>query len=234
MKRYIISIFIFFQITSCSDSKWELKSGKGIDDNTTTINDNVIYFDDENNGIIGGQTSIHVNRRPTLKDTEDVPILFITSDAGSHWKEIRFDSTINKPIKQVYLHLDTLTCQTDSLYLFSSNKGSSFITYKGINEYKFITKKYFNIENTTYDGGNIEYKGITYTVEERLRNNLVTVIKCYGHETLTNYYFVSNDHENSWTLISKEFGSNIKLFLIADKYLYRYHYPLGLERMPLK
>ena len=234
MKRYIILLFIFFQTTSCRDSKWELKLGKGIDENTTTINEDVIYFDDENNGIIGGQISKNANKRPSLNDKEDVPILFITSDAGSHWKEIHFDSTINKPIKHVYLHLDTLICQIDSLYLFSSNKGSNFITYKGINEYKFITKKYFNKENTSYGGG-IEYEGKTYKVIERLRNNLVTIIKCFDDDdTLIDFYFVSNDHENSWKLVSNEYGSNIKLFLIGDKYLYRYHYPLGLERMTLK
>jgi len=51
---------------------------------------------------------------------------------------------------------------------------------------------------------------------------------------MTDHYFVSFDNGGNWNFLQKDFGDNRQKFLLKDKYLYRYHFPFGLQRLKLK
>ena len=227
---YLLIVFLFY---SCDNSKWETIRGQGINDEPKSI-DNVIYFENENNGVVGGYTLISDSNAQNDVKLSQIPTLYLTTGAGKSWREIHFNTSIKQSVRNAYLHLDTLICELDSLVLFSSDKGYHFQTYADSSQRTFLINKYIHNNKSEIKDDNFSYKGRDYYIAELYKNNLASVIVCRGQETMTDYYFVSFDNGKEWDLLQKGFGDNRQRFLIADKYLYCYDFPFGLQRLRLK
>jgi hypothetical protein len=233
MEKTILYSLIILLFCSCDNSKWETIDGQGINDEPKSI-ENVIYFEDENNGVVGGYTLINDSNAQNDVKLSEIPTLYLTTDAGKNWREIHFDAAIKQSVRNAYIHSDTLICQTDSLVFFSTDKGINFHTYKDSIERNILIGKYLKYNESEIKGDNFEYKGIKYSIKDYFKNDLASVIVCYGQETLTDYYFVSFDNEKNWRFLQKDFGDNRKRFLLSDKCLYRYKFPFGLQKLSLK
>jgi hypothetical protein len=233
MKRIGLFSIIFILFCGCDNSKWETIIGQGINDEPQSI-EKVIYFEDENNGVVGGCTLISDSNAQNAVKLSEIPTLYLTADGGKKWTEVHFDSTIRQSLLNAYLHLDTLICQTDSLALFSTNKGVTFQCYKDSIQYNAIVEKYLKNNKSEIKDHNFQYQGIKYSIKELFQNDLATVIVCSLPQSLTNYYFVSFDKGKDWNFLQETFGDNRQRFLLKDKYLYCYHFPLGLQRLKLK
>jgi hypothetical protein len=233
MKKTILYSFSIVLFCGCNDSKWETIRGQGINEEPKTI-DKVIYFDDEHNGVVGGYTLISDSDAKNDFKLSEIPTLYLTTDAGKNWREIHFDPTIKQSVQNAYLHLDTLVCETDSLVFFSTDKGINFHTYKDSSERNAIIRNYLKENKSKIKNTNFQYNGIKYYIKEFFKNDLASVIVCYGPGTLTDYYFVSFDKEKNWIFLRNEFGNNKQRFLLGDKFLYCYDFPFGLQRLKLK
>jgi hypothetical protein len=233
MKKEVTYLLILFILYSCNNSKWEIIRGNGINDEAKSI-DRVIYFENENNGVIGGYELVIEGSIKWNADYTEIPILYLTKDGGKNWTKIHFDSTVKQSIKNAYLHLDTLICQTDSLILFSTDKGLNFRTYKESPKRNVIIGKYFQNDRYEIKNHKFDYNGNEYYIKENFQNDLASVIVCYGSETIRNYYFVSFNHGKTWTFLQKDFGDNRQRFLLGDKFLYCYDFSFGLQRLSLK
>lgn len=234
MKKTVLYSIILILLFSCDYSKWETISGQGINDEPKSI-DNVIYFEDENNGVVGGYTLVNDNNAQNDFKLSQIPTLYLTSDGGKNWKEIHFDPTIiRQSVQNAYLHLDTLICQTDSLILFSSNKGRELSILTDSSKQNLAIKKYLTNNKSKIKDDNFKHKGRKYSIKELYENNLASVIVCWAPKTLTDYYFVSFDKGKNWTFLQKDFGNNRRRFLLQDKFLYCYKFPFGLQRLRLK
>lgn len=227
---YLLCALFFF---GCDNSKWETIYGRGINDEPKSI-DNVIYFEDENNGVVGGYTLISDSTAQNDFKLSQIPTLYLTTDGGETWRQIHFDTNIKQSVYNSYLHLDTLVCELDSLVLFSTDKGITFQTYRDSAQRVAILKKYIKANKSRIGNDNFQHKGRNYTIKELYENNLASVIVCYGPETMTDYYFVSFDQGRSWTFLQKDFGDNRQRFLLKDKYLYCYDFPFGLQKLSLR
>jgi hypothetical protein len=153
----------------------------------------------------------------------------MTTDGGKKWKELRFDSLMNSGVTKVYLHDDRLICETDLVKFISIDGGKTFNAYKDSSK-TFIPSQEANRSSSRW----FEFEGKRYVRNEHYENALASVIICSDNKTLTDYYFASFDKGNNWNFIQKELGDNRAKFLLKDKYLYRYHLPLGLQRLSLK
>ena len=233
MKKAILYSVIIILFCKCDNSQWETIHGQGINEESKSI-ENVVYFEDENNGVVGGYTLISDSNAQNDVRLTQIPTLYLTADAGKSWTEIHFDPSIKQTVRNAYLHLDTLICQTDSLVLFSTDKGINFLTYKDSDEREIIILKYLKNNKSEIKNQNFQYEGTKYSIKELYKNDLAVVIVCFGPETLTDYYFISFDQGNNWTFLQKDFGDNRQRFLLEDKFLYRYHFPFGLQRLKLK
>jgi hypothetical protein len=233
MKKTILYSLIVIIFCGCDNSKWETIRGRGINDKPKSI-DNVIYFEDENNGIVGGYTLISDTNAQNDFKLSQLPTLFLTTDGGGNWREIHFDPTIKQSVRNAYLHLDTLICLTDSLVFFSTDKGINFRTYKDSIKRNIIIRKFIKDNKSEIKDDDFHFKGTKYSIKEHFKNDLASVIVCNGPETMTDYYFVSFDKEIAWTFLQKDFGDNRQRFLLKDKFLYSYDFPFGLQRLKLK
>ena len=218
---------------SCDNSKWETIRGKGINDEPKSI-DNVIYFENETNGVVGGYTLISDSNALNDVKLSQIPTLYLTTDKGNSWREIHFDTTIKQSVRNAYLHLDTLICELDSLVLFSLDKGYHFQTYSDSSQRMSLINKYITDNKSEIKNDKFNYSGKDYYIAELYRNNLASVIVCRGQETMTDYYFASFDAGQSWKFLQKSFGDNKQRFLLADKFLYCYDFPFGLQRLKLR
>jgi len=232
MKIFLYSIVILL-FCSCESSKWETIRGQGINDESKSI-DNVIYFENENSGVVGGFTLISGRRSKFGVTLSPIPILYLTSDGGKKWREIKFDTTLKQSVLNAYLHLDTLICELDSVVLLSFDKGYTFRTYSDSSQRSALINKYIKGNKSKIKNHKFTFKENVYYKKELFQNNLASVIVCYGPETLTDYYFVSFDKGKNWTFLQKAFGDNRQRFLLKDKYLYCYRFPFGLQRLKLK
>jgi len=220
MKKILFCFISFVVFNGCDGSKWETIDGNGISEESKDI-EKAIYFEDENKGIVGGYT---------FKDSSNVriPIAYMTTDGGKKWKELRFDSLTNSGVTNLYLHGDSLICETHLVKLISIDGGKTFNAYKDS----------FKIFNPSQNIGSssrwFEFEGKRYATNEHYENALASVIICSDNKTLTDFYFASFDKGKNWNFIQKELGDNRAKFLLEDKYLYRYHLPLGLQRLSLK
>lgn len=233
MKKTILYLSIIILFYSCNNSKWETIHGQGINDEPKTI-DNVIYFENENNAVVGGYTLISDSNAQNEARLSIIPKLYLTSDAGRNWTEVQFDSKIKQSVRNAYLHFDTLVCQTDSLLLFSIDKGRNFRIYADSSERITLVSKYIKDNKSEIKDDKFNYEGANYYIKELFQTNLASVIVCRGEETMTDYYFVSFDKGKSWTFLQKEFGNNKQRFLLEDKFLYCYDFPFGLQRLKLR
>jgi hypothetical protein len=86
MKKTILYSLIIILFYSCNNSKWETIRGQGINDEPKTI-DNVIYFENENNAVVGGYTLISDSNAQNEARLSIIPKLYLTSDAGKNWTE---------------------------------------------------------------------------------------------------------------------------------------------------
>lgn len=232
MKKIII--FLLFIPVSCryDNSTLETIRGQGISDEPKSI-DKVIYFENENNGVVGGYTLIDDNNAKNDVKLSRIPTLYLTSDAGKSWREIHFDTTIKQSVRNAYLHFDTLVCELDSLLLLSVDKGYHFQTYSDSSQRISLINKYIIDNKSKIKDNKFSHNGKDYYIAELYRNNLATLIVCRGQETMTDYYFVSYDNGKSWNFLLDCFGNNKQRFLLGDKYLYSYDFPLGLQRLKL-
>lgn len=233
IEKTILFLLLITLFSSCDNSKWETIRGQGINDEPKSI-DNVIYFEDENNGVVGGYTLISDNNAHNDVKLSEIPTLFLTADAGKSWREIHFDTTIKQSVRNAYLHVDTLICELDSLVLFSLDKGYHFQTFSDASQRISLTSQYIIDNKSEIKDDKFSYRGKEYYVAELYRNDLAMVIVCRGQETMTDYYFVSFDNGKSWDFLQKCFGDNRQRFLLKDKYLYCYDFPFGLQRLKLK
>jgi hypothetical protein len=227
---YVITLFIVY---GCDHSRWETIAGNGIDDEPKSI-DNVIYFENERNGIVGGFTLIDDPNAQNDVRLSPIPTGYLTSDGGKNWKQIYFDPAIKQILRNAYLSHDTLICETDSLVLFSTDKGQSFEVLTVSSDRFRIISQYLKTNKSPIRQDHFQYKGTEYSIKERYTNDRVSVIVCHGPGTLTDYYFVSFDQEKSWTFLQSDFGDNRQRFLLEDKFLLCYQFPFGLQRLPLK
>lgn len=228
--QYLLTLLIIY---SCNNSKWETIAGEGISDEPKSI-DKAIYFENENNGVVGGFTFSRNTGATIGLSAAMMPVLYLTKDGGKNWSLINFDSTINQSIQNAYLRFDTLICQTASHVLISVNKGRNFKTVEDSAQRSLIIKNYFSNDNLPSHNEVFQFGGKKYSLKERHQNNLATVIVCKDQETLTEYYFISFNKGKSWTFLQKDFADNRRRFLLSDKFFYRYYFPLGLQRLKLK
>jgi hypothetical protein len=233
MKKTILYSIIIIQCCSCNNSKWETIHGQGINDEPKSI-DNVIYFENENNGVVGGYTLINDSNAQNDFKLSQIPTLYLTTDAGKNWTEVHFDSTIKQSVRNAYLHFDTLICQTDSLLLFSTDKGNNFRTYTDSSQRFALIGKYIKENKSEIKDDKFEFNGTSYYIKELFQNSLASVIVCKSQEKMTDYYFVSFDKSRSWTFLQKAFGDNRQRFLLENKFLYCYDFPFGLQRLELR
>ncbi len=110
---YILTPILLF---GCDNSKWETIKGNGINDDPKSI-DNVIYFENIYNGLVGGYTLIEDRKTKTADSLVLIPTLFLTEDGGKNWNEVNFNPTLRNSNDNVYRHGDTLICQLDTLLL---------------------------------------------------------------------------------------------------------------------
>lgn len=233
MKNITLNILILILFCGCDNSKWETIKGSGINEEPKSI-DKVIYFENENNGLIGGYTLIEDKNSNTADNLVFVPTLFLTVDGGKNWKEVKFSSTLRTSVDKAYLHGDTIICQLDSLVLFSTDQGNKFQTITDSQEKNNIIDHYFKINRYEIKDHDFLFKGKKYYIKEHYQNDLATVIVCYGEKTLTDYYFVSFDKGNTWTFLQDTYGNNNARYLLDDKYLYCYDFLFGLKKLKLK
>lgn len=233
MKKLILSLIVTILVSSCDNSKWETISGKGISDEPKSI-DNVIYFENENKGVVGGYMLVSDSNAVNDVKLSPIPTLYLTTDAGKSWREIHFDTNIKQSVRNAYLHLDTLICELDSLVMLSLDKGYHFQTYSDSIQRMSLINKYIVDNKSKTKNDKFSYKGKDYYIAELYKNNLASVIVCRGQETMTDYYFVSFDNGKSWSFLQKCFGDNRQRFLLEDKFLYCYDFPFGLQRLKLK
>ncbi|MDD4990671.1 MAG: hypothetical protein PHR83_00435 [Paludibacter sp.] len=233
MKKFTLNILTIILLCSCDNSRWETINGNGINDDPKTI-DNVIYFENENNGLVGGYTLVKDKNAKTEDGFVLVPTLFLTNDCGKNWKEVKFDPNLRASVDNAYLHGDTLICQLDSLILFSTDKGNRFQTINNSLKRNKIVDHYFKANIYNIKDHDFLFNEKKYYIKERYQNDIAIVIVCYGEKTLTDYYFVSFDKGNTWTFLQDLFGDNRARYLFEDKFLYCYAFPFGLQRLKLK
>jgi len=233
MKELISYLLVIALFCSCDNSKWETIHGEGIDEEPKSI-DNAIYFENKNNGLVGGYKLIE--DRNALNDVKlsQIPILYLTTDGGRSWREIHFDSMIKQSVRNAYLHLDTLVCELDSLVMFSSDKGYHFQTYSDSNQRVSLINKYISENKSEIRDDKFTFKSKEYYIAELYKNNYAAVIVCRGQETLRDYYFASFDQGKTWKFLQKSVGDNRQRFLLRDKYIYCYDFPFGLQKLKLK
>ena len=233
MKKIAFYILTLILLLGCDNSKWETIKGNGINDEPKSI-DNVIYFENENDGLVGGYTLINDRTAKTADGLVLIPTLFLTKDGGKNWNEVKFNPTLRTSVDNAYLHGDTLICQLDTLLLFSTDKGKKLNSINDTLIKNRIIGRHFKANR--YDIGNydFQYKDKKYYIKERYQNDFAIVIVGYGDKTLTDYYFVSFDNGNNWTFLQESFGDNKARYLFEDKYLFCYDFPFGLQRLKLK
>lgn len=176
MKKLISYLLVTILFYSCDNSKWETIRGQGINDEPKSI-DNVIYFEDENNGVVGGYTLISDSNAKNDFKLSEIPTLYLTTDAGKSWRQIHFDTTIKQSVRNSYLHLDTLICQLDSVILFSTDKGFIFQTYVDSAERLTLINKYLKDNKSEIKDEKFKYKGTNYYIAKFFRNSLASVQK---------------------------------------------------------
>ena len=233
MGKIFLAVLLIILFSSCDNSKWETIRGHGINDEPKNI-DEVIYFENENNGIVGGHTLVFDNRAQNEFKLSQFPTLYLTSDAGKSWNEVHFDTSIKQSVRNAYLHLDTLICELDSLVLLSFDKGRHFQVYTDPTQRGSVINNYIVGNRSEIKDEHFRYNGKDFYIAQLYRNSLATVIVCRGQETMTDHYFVSFDNGKNWKFLQKDFGDNRQKILLKDKYLYRYHFPFGLQKLKLK
>ena len=233
MRIITLTILTFILLSSCDNSHWQTIKGDGINNEPKSI-DNVIYFENEQNGLVGGYTLIEDKNVKTADGLVFIPTLFLTEDGGKNWKEVKFNSALRTTVDNAYLHGDTLICQLDSIVLFSLDKGKNFQTIDNPTERIRITKQHFSTNRYEIKNHDFIFKDKKYYIKERYQNDLAIVIVCYGEKTLTDYYFASFDKGKSWTYLQDLFGDNKAKYLLGDKFLYCYDFPFGLQKLKLK
>jgi hypothetical protein len=226
MKSIVLYLTLVVGIFSCDDSKWETINGSGISEESKNVEE-AIYFEDENNGVVAGYKLLGINN-------VKVPVLYLTADGGNKWREIVFDSVSSESIRNAYLHKDTLICRTDSLTFFSTDQGESFQVSKDSIEQAAIQKRYLKDNKAEIKNSKFEFEGNKYWIRELYQNPFTSLIVCNDGKTLTAYYYVSFDKGKNWKFLQKDLGDNRQRFLLSDKFLYCYHFPLGLQRLNLK
>lgn len=240
MKYWLIYLFTFLFFTNCNHSKWITIKGTGISDEPKSI-DNAIYFENENIGVVGGYKLVDDITAENDFKLSEIPLLFLTENGGKNWSMIHFDSTLKGSIRNCYLHLDTLICldifqkrlQYDSVLLFSTNKGITFEKLEDSVQRQLSVANCLKNTKATIIDDKFEKDEIKYSIKEFYKNDVASIIICYGPESLTDYYFVSFDNGATWSLLQKDFSDNREKFLLGDK-LYRYYFPFGLQRLSLR
>ena len=229
----ILYLLCLTLVIGCNESKWEKIKGTGIDKESKSLDP--IYFDDPDNGVVGGYTLVNGNGPASSRGLEPIPLLYITENGGQIWNQIHLGPKPRGRITNVYLNADTLICtKEDSTVLFSTNRGKTIDYIKNDIEYKKVKRKYFGFNRYKIDDPDFDFENVQYPVKEIYKNELSTVIVCRGPEVLTDYYFVSFDNGKNWKYLQKDYGSVRQKYLYEDKYLFSYNYPFGLDRLKLQ
>jgi len=229
----ILYIFCVTLLIGCNDSKWEKIKGVGIDKESKSIDP--IYFENPDNGVVGGYTLVNRNGQTNSQELESIPLLYVTENGGQIWNKVDLDRRLRGRITNVYLNADTLICtKEDSTVLFSTDRGKTIDYIKNDNDYKIFKRKYFDFNRYKIDHPVFEFENVQYSIKEIYKNELSTVIVCRGPEVLTDYYFVSFDNGENWRFLQKDYGSVRQKYLYEDKYLFSYNYPFGLDRLKLR
>ncbi len=233
MKNAAILLWSIILVSSCDSSKWETIKGSGINDEPKSIG-NVIYFENENEGVVGGYYTVRDANAENDFDLTLKPILFLTQDGGRNWTEVLFSPTMQGAIENAIFSGDTLICQIDSSIFLLSDGGKRILAAPDSNEQKEIIRKHFSANRHDIKTHDFFHQDKKYYIKEIYRNEHSVVNVCYGEETMTDYYFVSFDKGATWTFLQKTFGDNRARFLLRDKYLLCYDFPFGLRRLKLK
>lgn len=231
MNRVWLFAILLMINTSCrKNSKWEEIDGEDIKFDTPEA----IYFEDLNNGLIGSYVLEEDPKSENYDHLETTPVLYHTKDGGKEWTLLKFEKNIKGGIKDVFLSKDTIFCKIDynpSVIYKSTNLG---IAWNKLNssESKIVEKKLFNKDRYNIKKHDFEFKNEKYSIKEKYDFGKTTVIICYGKESLTDYFFVSHDHEQNWSFLQEDRGSNKQKFLYKDLYLLSYE--SHLQRLKLK
>lgn len=233
MRITTVLVLSIVLLSACDSSKWETIKGNGIDDQPKSIG-NVIYFENESRGLVGGYYSVEDPNADNDFGLSLKPLLFLTHDGGKNWSEVQFGAALQGGIDNAFLQGDTIVCQIDSSIFLSSDQGQNIQLVADSSEQKELFKKYFSVNRYDIQKHDFFYNEERYQIKETYKNEFAIVIICKGDETLTDYYFVSFDKGSTWTFLQKDFGDNQARFLLEDKFLYSYHFPFGLRRLNLK
>lgn len=230
MNRHLTIILIL--LTACSkNSKWEEIRGNGISDEPMSI-DEAIYFESINNGLIGGYKLIEDKKSDNVDHLEQIPVLYFTKNSGQEWILLEFENDIKGGVNNLYLSRDTIFCRVDSVILKSENLGTTW-TKLNLVESRKIKEKLFNKNRYAIKNYDFEFQNKKYRVKEKYSFEKTIVIVCNGQESLTDYYFVSNDHGLNWNFAQEDVGSNKQKFLYKNEYLLTFESPYGLQRLKL-
>ncbi|MBO9700444.1 MAG: hypothetical protein J7604_09570 [Sporocytophaga sp.] len=231
--RVLLYVFCIAFLTGCDTSKWERIKGVGIDDEPKSIDP--IYFQNPDNGVVGGYILVKGNAHRGYDGMESIPLLYVTKNGGHNWEKVSLQSNLRGRITYVYLNSDTLICvMEDSTIVLSVDRGKTNDYIKSDHEYQFFKQRYFAFNRYQISNPIIELYNVQYSIKEIYENEFSTVVVCRGPETLVDYYFVSFDNRKSWKYLQKDYGNVRKKFLYKDMYLFSYDYPFGLSRLKLK
>lgn len=233
MKNIAPLLLTLVLLVACDNSKWETIKGEGINDDPKSV-EKVIYFENENNGLVGGSKWVVDKKAKTADGLVAVPLLFITSDGGKHWREIKFSPSYSTAVENACLHGDTLICQLDTTVLRSTDKGKNLYPITDSLEKTKIKALHFAANRYDIEKYDFTFRGKKYRIKERYQNNFATVLVCYGEKGLTDYYFVSFDRGRTWKYLQETTGDNKARYLLEGKFLYCYDFLFGLRRLKLR
>lgn len=220
-------------LASCDESKWKTIAGTGIDSEAKSISE-VIYFENANRGLIGGYSWI-VNPDTTGDSLLYKPEMYMTSDGGNKWTQLKFPAGLRGSLNQAYLGHDTLICEVEGKLLFSINQGQKFIAITDSVEIETTKQKYFNASRYKIPDHYFQHEKKNYYIKERYTNPTCTLLIGYkSDEISTDFYFVSLDHEKTWKLVQTTSGDNNARYLLGNDQLMAYYFPEGLKLLKLK
>jgi hypothetical protein len=232
MKNILIKISILLLFAGCKNAKWEKIKGVGIPHEPMSIG-NVIYFENINNGIIGGYKLIENPDSKNVDKLDMIPKAYITRTGGKVWKEISFNDSLKGQLNGFYLSNDTIMCKIDSLVIISKNYGKTWSVIP-FDEYH-IKKLIFQNNATPKIDYSIYYKNIEYRIKGEYKYKNTIVVVCFSNEELlTDFYFISKNKGKNWEFLQEDYGDSRAIFLYKDEYLFAYHHYFGLERLKLK
>jgi hypothetical protein len=231
MRIFIAFGFIISILAGCTSSKWELIYSDGI--KLDNFSEEAIYFENSQKGVIGGYTLVKDSSADNDFKLSMLPVVYLTTDGGKKWHAVQINTILKGSVRALTLTNDTLLCLTDSGFFNSPeisktlqlNKSEPFLASLIGSRYHWACKQRID---------SFVHSGVVYKPKECYQTSKARVLVCRGPSVQTDYYFASFDNGRQWRLLETDFSGVSSKYLLADSFLLRYQYPLGLERLKLK